>query len=292
MAGSTEGEDWREQARLAGWHPQDEELPDTEARGDGAEVPQWMLEAQAAGWSAHAGAVPAPVAGGERGTGPRATPRWAIAAMAGAAALVVIAGGLTALLVMSDGSEEPVVDRSPLKVTTAQKTVTTITRSAGPSGTAPEPSRDVPEPPGPVLVAYDGGSFTAKRPAGWTTVADGEQKDGYVESKWRNPVDSVTAVKINWTSGTTGTAYSSAAGVRAQASVDREVSFKTTNLAGQPAVQWVFEADGERRVDYFVNACGTGFAILGVSRPATFARYAATFRKVARSVAENATSCD
>ncbi len=215
MAESTGGEDWREQARLAGWHPQDEELPAAEAGGGGQEAPQWMLDAQAAGWSPQAPATPPPVTSSEGGTSRRATPRWAIAAMAGAAALVVIAGGLTALLVMSDGGEEPVVDRSPLKVTTAQKTVTTITRSAGSGGTSPEPSSEVPKPPGPVLVAYDGGSFTAKRPAGWTTEADGEQKDGYVETKWRNPADSATSVKINWTPGTTGTAYSSAAGVRA-----------------------------------------------------------------------------
>lgn len=251
------------------------------------EPPAWMLDAQAAGWSPPPPLAPAPHHDSE-GTG-GTMPRWAMAALAGGAALIVFAGGLAALLVLSADDSEPTVDRSPLTVTTGQKTVTTITRSSG--GASPGQAAEAPRPAGPVLVSYDGGSFTARRPATWQTEADGVSMDGYIESKWRNPADSSTTVKINWTPETTSTALQSAEGVRSQANVDRTVSFKETNLAGQPAVQWVFESDGERRVDYFVNACGTGFAVLGVSRPATFQRYAATFRKVARSVAQNANSC-
>lgn len=289
MAEETGAEDWREQARLAGWHPRDER-PARAPEEQTDEVAGWMLAAQAAGWSSptQTPRETSPPVGEVTSSG---MPRWAVAALASGAALVVLAGGLTALLVLSSDDSEPTVDRSPLAVTAAQdKTVTTITRSS--AGASSGPTIEVPKPPsGPVLVAYDGGSFTARRPATWETEADRVPMDGYIESKWRNPADSSTTVKINWTPATTGTALSSAQGVRAQANVDRTVTFKETNLAGQPAVQWVFESDGERRVDFFVNACGTGFAVLGVSRPGTFQRYAATFRKVARSVAQNANSC-
>lgn len=79
--------------------------------------------------------------------------------------------------------------------------------------------------------------------------------------------------------------------MRAQTNVDRELRFANTNLAGQPAAQWVFDKGADRRVDFFVNACGTGYAILGSTSIGDYAKYRGLFRRVARSVAENAGHC-
>ena len=296
MAESGETPDWREQARLAGWQPTEErDAVEDDGPGDAGpprngQPPHWMADAQSAGWSPHAASF-APQPASPPASAAKGLPRWAVVTLAAGAVLLIVLGGLAALLLVSGSDNtDPQVDRSPLKLTTAAKaTSTTITRAAGAPSTNGGGLARKPPPAG--LVTYDGGGFTAKRPAGWKAEADGVQHDGYIESKWRNPADANTSVTIDRTPGTTGSAYSNAQGVRAQANVSREFLFKQTNLAGAPATQWVFETGGDRRVDYFVNACGTGYAILGSTSPGSFQQYNALFRLVARSVAQNASGC-
>ena len=168
--------------------------------------------------------------------------------------------------------------------TTVQKTVTAKPKSTTPHTTsAPSP------PTAPSLVRYETGTYTARRPAGWVTEADDSAHGGYYESKWRDPADSNSSVLIDYTPGLSETAGSSAAGVRAATRRTpgyREFSYRDTSLAGNPAIEWVFEVNGDRRIDYFVNSCDTEYAILGSTSPGTFDRYSSTFRGVAESVAD------
>ncbi|GAC1530509.1 MAG: hypothetical protein NVS2B6_18620 [Thermoleophilaceae bacterium] len=81
---------------------------------------------------------------------------------------------------------------------------------------------------------------------------------------------------------------SKAAEVRAgtsQTSGYNEVSFGSTRLRGRDAWKWVFDLGGTRRVDYFVNDCSTGIAVLGAASPSDFKSLAPTYERVASSVA-------
>jgi hypothetical protein len=63
-----------------------------------------------------------------------------------------------------------------------------------------------------------------------------------------------------------------------------EISFGPISLGGLPAARWVFDVEGDRRVDYFFVNCEVGFAVLGSSAPTTFGAWASTFHRVASSV--------
>lgn len=211
-------------------------------------------------------------------------------AAAAAAVLLVVAGGLVAILSISGSGSAPHLQTGPLIVKTtpkpASKTVTVKATPTPPSSGGGSNAA--------TLVSYAAGPVTVKRPANWKNEADAQPHDGYTESKWRSPLDSNTSVTIDWTPGVQGSAASNAEGVRAQTSRTagyREIGFQPTNLAGEQAQQWVFEVNGDRRVDYFINACGTGYAVLGSTSPASYERFNPTFRAVARSVAARSSNC-
>jgi hypothetical protein len=49
-------------------------------------------------------------------------------------------------------------------------------------------------------------------------------------------------------------------------------------------VKWIFQISGDQRVDYFVNQCSTGIAVLGSTSPSRFSSVEATFAHVANSI--------
>ena len=58
----------------------------------------------------------------------------------------------------------------------------------------------------------------------------------------------------------------SAAGVESATSKTagyEKISFEPTTIAGEPAFEWAFVLDGDRRVDYFLNRGGDGYAVYG-----------------------------
>ena len=127
-------------------------------------------------------------------------------------------------------------------------------------------------------------------PIAWIPEAIEERISGRYESKWRNPSEENTSVLIDSQlhRGNT-TALGDAETVRAEASQSsgyREISFTPIRMQGlgAEAARWVFEVEGDRRVDYFFISCGTGFAVLGSSSPSNFGSWAPLFQEVANSV--------
>jgi hypothetical protein len=138
------------------------------------------------------------------------------------------------------------------------------------------------------LEPFEGHLYHAEVPVGWVPETVEAHPSTYYESHWRNPEDENTSMLIDSQVHTANSdAVEDAEGVRgetAQTPDYRELKFEETTLQGQQAVRWVFEVEGDRRVDYFVISCGVGFGILGSTSPADFGHWAPTFNAVADSV--------
>lgn len=138
------------------------------------------------------------------------------------------------------------------------------------------------------LEPFHGRLYSAEVPVGWTPEEIETHPSTYYESHWRNPEDENTSVLIDsQIHAADSDAVEDAEGVREDTALSsgyRELAFEETTLQGLQAVRWVFEVEGDRRVDYFVINCGVGFGILGSSSPSTFGRWAPTFHAVANSV--------
>ena len=120
----------------------------------------------------------------------------------------------------------------------------------------------------------------------WPLVEDENQRAELVRSKWEKDGEN-TSVLIDAVPGETQAPAEKAASIRAvvsQQSSYRELRFDPVRLGGRDAYRWVFELEGDRRVDYFVAGCGGGYAVLGSTSPLRFRRYEATFRAVAASL--------
>jgi hypothetical protein len=143
------------------------------------------------------------------------------------------------------------------------------------------------------LASYQASLYSASIPATWNTEEDEAQKSGFLESKWRNPADPTTSVLIDVVEGETASPKAKAIAVRAATSRTagyRELSLGPATVGGRSAWKWVFQVSGDQRVDYFVNECGVGVAILGSTIPEGYARWARTFRQVAASVTPDCSS--
>ena len=124
-------------------------------------------------------------------------------------------------------------------------------------------------------------------PQGWRAVEDEASHGEFVRSKWRDPNDPNTSVLIDAIAGETTPADEKAATVRAAASSSpgySEISYASTEVAGLTGVRWVFQLSGDQRVDYFLNQCSTGIAVLGSTSPPRFSSVEATFAHVANSI--------
>ena len=150
------------------------------------------------------------------------------------------------------------------------------------------PGRTAADDPFPDSVPYRTPSYSVRVPEDWRLVADDVDHSVYQESKWRHPRSRDVAVVIDYTDGYRGTAREGAETVREQVSAAsgyRERSFELVPIGGgRHAWRWEFTLGGRRKVDYFFNGCGTGFAVLGESRSHRFVMYRATFERIARSL--------
>lgn len=228
---------------------------------------------------------------------PRDTPRagWfrRVGVALGALALVTVGAGV-ALLVSesSDPLASSELTSSPSGGDTNQSPAGTESASDDGSdssgGRNPNP-RPRPNDTTPEFASFTGSKYTADVPSGWEAESIDEPESGNrLVSQWRNPDDDNTSVLIDSSDpGPDATPIESAATVRAQTSQAdgySEISFAETTIDGQPAAEWVFDLEGDRRVDYFFNSCDMGFAVLGSTSPEDFATWEPRFRRVAESV--------
>jgi hypothetical protein len=125
-------------------------------------------------------------------------------------------------------------------------------------------------------------------PNGWELDDDDIFNGTFYESTWHPPGDPETTILIDAQTPVPALSpITSAEEVRSETSQSdgyRELSFEPTLLAGSEAARWVFEFPGDRRVDYFVNGCSAGIAVLGSTSPIAFGSLASLFHEVASSV--------
>lgn len=201
---------------------------------------------------------------------------------------VVLAAGLIgAALIFSSGKERTsrtVVSRSTeTAVPPATKATAPVRESSNPGAaeTAEASSNSS-------RSAYSQSLYAVEIPSEWEQETSDEPSGSYVESVWRNPAEPNTAVLIDAeTPAPSVSPIASAESVRAQTSQSSgygERAFEPTVLSGMPAARWVFDVSEDRRVDYFLNECNVGLAVLGSTSPAIFGALAPTFQEVASSV--------
>jgi protein kinase-like protein len=127
--------------------------------------------------------------------------------------------------------------------------------------------------------------FTVSMPAGWKRTD--EDRGRLKRTVWRDPNDATTSVLVDAIPGVSSTpegrARSVSGGGAPKAGV-RQIALAPVTLAGRDGFKWEYEAGGRRKVDYFVNDCNDGFAVLGTTTPAKFASLDATFLRVAESL--------
>ncbi len=236
----------------------------------------------------------------ERSGRSRRSSGWAVAAIAGST--VLAAGLVGAALIVSTGGEEAsrlgaAADAAKTSASTGESSPTTGGAEAE-STPLPERADDKAAVSATGSVTYSQALFTVDIPSGWDQEIDdepsGEPPGSYLESVWREPAEPNTSITVDaQTPAPAATPLQSAELVRADTSQSdgyREIAFGPVTLAGLPAARWVFEIEGEdgifdRRVDYFLDACGAGIALLGSTTPAIFGSLAPTFHEAATSIA-------
>jgi hypothetical protein len=137
------------------------------------------------------------------------------------------------------------------------------------------------------LVDYTATLYDARIPDGWTVEKDETDMGGFVRSVWRDPADQNTSVTIDVVDGETDAPSDKASSVRADTSSSpsyEEIAVVPTSLGGRSAEKWVFRISGDQRVDYFMNDCSIGVAVLGSTSPSRYSSRSTVFRSVAASV--------
>jgi predicted Ser/Thr protein kinase len=214
-----------------------------------------------------------------------------MAAIVGAS-VVLAAGLIAAALVVASGKDESPGRTVVNNVRTVSGESSSSEAGASAAATSEGAGSGETEP-----VAEGAESFSTFRqglygidiPAGWWQEENDEPVSNYFESTWHDPADENTTILVDAQTPAPQVApVSSAEEVRAQTSQSsgyREISLSSVSLAGLPAARWVFEVAGDRRVDYFINVCNVGIAVLGSTYPSAFGGLAPTFQRAASSVA-------
>lgn len=137
------------------------------------------------------------------------------------------------------------------------------------------------------FVAYHGSRFTARVPSGWTLIEAEMHKEGYVESKWRNPANPSDTVLIDAGPAPHLSLQQDAAPVHEALLKEQdyqELYYGSGDLTGLASWMWIFRASGNQRVDYFFEDCTNGFGVLGSTLPGRFNQLRGSFRAIAQSV--------
>ena len=129
--------------------------------------------------------------------------------------------------------------------------------------------------------------YTLEAPLGWRLVDDSVDKGYGIRSSWEPPESGDVSVLVDYTRGFEGTPLAAARELRAghrKVTGYQEVSFGTRQLGGVEVVEWRFVNDGVEKVDYFSEACGTGYAVLGTAPAVEFESYLVDFEHAAATL--------
>lgn len=146
-----------------------------------------------------------------------------------------------------------------------------------------EPGADAPQ-----ARTFDRDVFRITLPSSWKPGARDIDHGTYVDNRWHPAGDSVTTILVDYTLSITTPAPASARIVRADLRRRNpsyvELDWRASTVAGRPAWRWEFIVNRRHKVDYFVNGCGNGYAVLGSATPGNWSRFRATFERAAQSL--------
>jgi hypothetical protein len=216
--------------------------------------------------------------GGRPGRGVRRA-----ATILGAAAL--IGGGVVvAALLAAGGTDTP-------KTVVRESVVTKESSAHEEAEPVPpaETSNQTPSEPVPGLSSFEGAAYLGLAPVGWTHKkidVEEEEESGMLTNTWVEPSSpDESYIRIDG-----GNSVDSSSPVRSSENVVkgleadpeyREVAYEEVEMGGIPAVRWVFEIEGDKRVDYFFVECLKGLAVIGSTTPERFPELAPMFHEVA-----------
>ena len=129
--------------------------------------------------------------------------------------------------------------------------------------------------------------YTASVPGDWPLVADEVDFGSRLRSKWRHPSTKGVFVLIDRTAGVDENVLVSARSIRTEIRGSRgydELAFRRITIGDRSAVEWNYRLGEAKTIDFVINGCGAGFAILGVAPAGEFSTHAADFREVAESL--------
>ncbi len=137
----------------------------------------------------------------------------------------------------------------------------------------------------PSAYRYTRTGYTIAIPSKWTPTQRDVPEGNFASSVWTAP--SGATITVDVVAGETTPPADKAAQVQAALSG----SSGYTQIASGPsavdngtAFRWLFDISGDERVDYFLNQCSTGIAVLGSSPLARFAGYRSLFAGAADSL--------
>jgi hypothetical protein len=143
------------------------------------------------------------------------------------------------------------------------------------------------EAPAQSLTAVAGSVFTARVPANWTQEAFEVDKGGYLQSLWRDPAHPNDSVGVDTVNGETTSPGRKGRGGPGSYGEDRGIRRARVHTDGSRRPRRLplgLNVSGDRRVDYMLNECSTGIAVLGSTSPSRWLAVKATFAKIAQSV--------
>jgi hypothetical protein len=162
----------------------------------------------------------------------------------------------------------------------AASTTSPKERSTGASS-----QRQTPNTPG--LRSYSGSYFAMMIPSGWVQDVDEKQLGAEVESKWSNPSDSSEYLLLDVHTPTHITMREGAEPVREELAKQpgyTQIYYGPGDLSRHSeSWMWIFEVEGNERIDYFFETCSNTVAVLGSATPSRFDAMRPTFREVANS---------
>ncbi|MEA2441111.1 MAG: hypothetical protein QOH76_2535 [Thermoleophilaceae bacterium] len=226
--------------------------------------------------------APAPQYSPSSHASPRSpSPKWPVIAVC--ATILALGGAAIALAAAGVfSSDSKPAGPIPTTVIIQNPAVTSVQPTTPPDNT-PVPTTPPPSNPSG-NATYSAGTYAAEYPAGWSIVEDDVDKGAYTETKFQSPTGSA-AVLIDRTAGAPLDPQVEAEGVEVETAKTpgyQRVSFAPTILGGKPGFEWVFDLPSGRRFDYFTNAGGGRFAVLGTGSNSAKAQKAA--RAVAASL--------
>jgi Double-GTPase 2 len=228
-------------------------------------------------------------AGGAADFQPIAARGWAwrigLSALALLLTFAALAAGIAALV--PSGGQGPTYGQAGTSDPGSGDAAQSSTPPPDPSDSSPSSTPSTPPARPAGTRSFRREAFSIALPAHWRPRDRDVEHDGYVESTWHPRGHPEAAFLVDDTIGSTSSARDSANQVRRlfrRVSDYRLVSFAPVTLGGHSAWAWVFDLGAKRKVDYFIHACDTGYAMLGEVPRTDFERYRDAFQQAASAL--------